>query len=43
MIYYKQLIISGGKNLSQHTSEPSALKWSSACFRISPLMEPSNR
>lgn len=26
-----------------HTSEPSALKWSSACFRISPLIEPSKR
>lgn len=24
------------------TSEPSALKWSNACFLISPLMEPSN-
>ena len=25
------------------TSDPSALKWSNACFLISPLMEPSNR
>lgn len=24
------------------TSEPSALKWSNACFLISPLIEPSN-
>ena len=26
-----------------HTWDPSALKWSRACFRISPLMEPSRR
>lgn len=26
-----------------HTSEPSALKWSRACFLISPLMDPSKR
>lgn len=26
----------------EFTSDPSALKWSNACFLISPLMEPSN-
>lgn len=26
-----------------HTSEPSALKWSNACFLISPFIEPSSR
>lgn len=29
--------------MSVQTSEPSALKWSRACFRISPFMEPSSR
>lgn len=31
------------QDISKHTSEPSALKWSRACFRISPFMEPSSR
>ena len=26
----------------EHTSEPSALKWSKACFLKSPLIEPSS-
>lgn len=27
---------------SIHTSDPSALKWSRACFLSSPLIDPSN-
>lgn len=35
--------VSSAEIISAHTSEPSALKWSRACFRISPFMEPSSR
>lgn len=37
----KQSVTHGKKYA--HTSEPSALKWSSACLRSSPFMEPSRR
>jgi len=51
----QHVLITGSKNPTRHgakticnnegfhTWDPSALKWSRACFRSSPLMEPSSR
>ena len=48
-IFFKLLFLIGGMSevlhrvkREKHTSDPSALKWSKACFLKSPLIEPSS-